>query len=235
MNRIAPSGASSRCERCGEQPPISGGTWCRQCALQWQRDPGEEPKGYTGWVEDRCPHWEKDIPVRYHGATLADLPESLGEAFLALSSDRGLFLWGPPGCGKTHAMCAFAKHLWTQGWEFRRITYEQLCLEVRATFNAGDGRSELAVLKPLWEAPVLFVEDVGVTVSLGQQESDFSLRTFETLLDKRLEWCRATFVTSNKSVEEIGASFDARVASRLHEACEVIQVLGTDKRQAPRL
>jgi DNA replication protein DnaC len=169
--------------------------------------------------------------VRYHEARLDDLPESLRTSFLALPDDRGMFLWGPPGRGKTHAMCAFAKHLWTQGWEFCRITYEELCLEVRATFNAGDGRSELAVLEPLWDMPVLFVEDVGVTVSLGHQESDFSLRTFETLLDKRLEWCLATFITSNKSVEELSESFDARVASRLHAACEIIQVLGADKRQ----
>jgi DNA replication protein DnaC len=181
-------------------------------------------------VADSCPAWEDEIPPRYRGAVLTDLPASIGECFLALPDDRGLLLWGPPGRGKTHAMCAFAKHLWTEGWEFWRITYEQLCLDIRATFGKGAEPSELEVVKPLWHVPKLFIEDVGVTVSLGQQESDFSLRTFVTLLDQRLEWCRATFVTSNKSIEELAKSFDERVASRLCQACEIIQITGEDKR-----
>lgn len=208
--------------------------WCRPCALRWQRTPDHQasPLGYRGCIEDSCPSWENEIPLRYRNATLADLPESLKEQFLALSDDRGMLLWGPPGRGKTHAMCAFAKHLWAEGWSFRRITYEQLCLDIRATFGKGDGESELAIVEPLWEIPKLFIEDVGVTVSLGQQESDFSLRTLVTLLDQRLEWCRATFVTSNKSVEELARSFDERVASRLCQACEIIQITGEDKRRS---
>lgn len=89
----------------------------------------------------------------------------------------------------------------------------------------------MTVLEPLWDVPKLFIEDVGTTVSIGEQESDFSLRTFVTLLDTRIEWCQATFVTSNKSIEELGRSFDERVASRLMQACEIIEVTGQDKRK----
>jgi DNA replication protein DnaC len=40
----------------------------------------------------------------------------------------------------------------------------------------------------------------------------------------------ATFVTTNKSVEELARSFDQRIASRLQQACEVVQIRGRDKR-----
>jgi len=186
---------------------------------------------YTGWVDDCCPDWQSEIPERYGSATLADLPKPLQERFFGLPTDKGFFLWGVPGVGKTHAMCAFAKDLWTQGWEFRRITYEQLCLDIRGTYDGTTELSERTILERLWTVPKLFIEDVGVTVSLGHQESDFSLRTFTTLLDQRLEQCKATFITSNKSLEALATSFDERVASRLCQACDVVCVKGADRRR----
>jgi len=39
------------------------------------------------------------------------------------------------------------------------------------------------VIKPLLAADKLFIEDVGTTVSMGKQESDFSLRTFLVILE----------------------------------------------------
>jgi IstB-like ATP binding protein len=229
--REALSALLSKCKSCGQRSPMQRRDWCRPCALKWQREHGKEGSRYRGWVDDCCPDWRSEIPERYSNATLADLAEPLVERYLALPTDKGLLLWGTPGVGKTHAMCAFAKNLWTEGWEFRRITYERLCLDIRATYDGGAGTSERTIMEPFWTVPKLFIEDVGVTVSLGQQESDFSLRTFTTLLDRRLEQCRATFITSNKSLEELAESFDVRVASRLCEACDIVRVMGVDRRR----
>lgn len=117
-----------------------------------------------------------------------------------------------------------------KGKSVERISYEVLCLRLRDTYKTGSTKTELDVIKPLIEAEKVFVEDVGTTVSGGKQETDFSLRTFLVLLDQRLEQCRATFITTNKSVEELSKSFDPRVASRLQQACEIIQLLGKDRR-----
>lgn len=214
---------------------MAGRLWCRPCALAWQRNPSSrEPLSETedtgkGYISDCCPDWRDEIPPRYHRASLEDLADPLVETFHALPDDKGLYLWGRPGVGKTHAQAAFAKSLWSQGWEFRRFSYEDILLSIRDGFNSGV--SELKALQSLCHVPKLFVEDVGVTVSLGQQETDFSLRTFVTLLDTRLEYCLATFITSNKSLEELAKSFDERVASRLCGACEIVQVTGEDKRR----
>lgn len=77
----------------------------------------------------------------------------------------------------------------------------------------------------------LFIEDVGTTVSLDKQESDFSLRTFLVLLDQRLEACQPTFITTNKTLEQLGRCFDDRIASRLIQACKIIKLTGADRRR----
>lgn len=224
----------SLCEKCGRRnayEEYSSGQsrrhkWCPQCIMAWQRAAGR-----TGpFIRDTC-RLEDVIPPRYRQARRDDLSAALVEVFDRLPDDRGLFLWGTPGTGKTHATAAFAKDFYAAGWNVARITYEMLCLRIRDTFKAGSKETEFDVISSLVAADKLIVEDVGTTVSAGSQETDFSLRTFLVLLDQRLEHCRATFVTSNKSIEDIRASFDDRVASRLMQACEVLHLKGEDRRQ----
>jgi DNA replication protein DnaC len=158
------------------------------------------------------------------------LPAAIREAAESLPDEQGLFLWGPPGVGKSYSLCAIAHWLYFLGWDVARITYEMLALQIRDSYKPGSTQTELDVLKPLMAADKLILEDVGTTVTVGKVESDFSLRTFLVLLDSRLEHCRATYVTSNKSIEELGKSFDQRIASRLQQACKVIRLEGKDKR-----
>lgn len=221
----------AKCEKCQLRVSIYGRNWCRPCALQWQRTVGPKAKNR---IVDYSPVWRREIPERYQGAELSDLPKCLVEQFIQLADDMGLLLWGEPGRGKTYSAAAFAKYLWFQGWDFKRLSFDSLMLAIRDTYKPAATETELSVITPLIEVGKLFLEDVGTTVSLGSQESDFSLRIFVQILDKRIEHGRATFVTTNKSIEELGRSFDARVASRLHQACEVIKLTGTDKRIRPK-
>lgn len=158
--------------------------------------------------------WLAVVPERYIEAKIEDLPQALQKAFNK-ENDKGILLWGAPGVGKTYAMCALCKKFIAEGFDVKRIHYELLCLQLRDTFKPASHTSELSVIKPLLEADKLFIEDVGTSKSIGQQESDFSLRTFLVLVDMRLEFCRPTFITSNKNVENLGKSFDERIADRL--------------------
>ncbi|MCL5279235.1 MAG: ATP-binding protein [Planctomycetes bacterium] len=184
---------------------------------------------YAGTVEDSCPDWRTIIPERYWPAELAHLPESLAERIRGLPDDRGLFLWGPQGAGKTYANAAAAKHLWGAGFDIAWQPFEELLLRVRSTYRPGGG-SELDILEPLCQVDVLCIEDVGCTVAYDRQETDFSLRTFLVLLDHRLAHCRKTFLSSNKSIEDLAHNFDTRIASRICEACDVVRIAGRDRR-----
>ena len=217
-----------KCEKCELRGAMYERKWCRPCALKWQREQG----GYRGKdrIDDLSPMWEAEIPERYQAAELSHLPPALVEQFKSLPDDTGLFLWGEPGRGKTYSMAAFATSVWADGWDFQRVSYDWLMLEIRDTYKPAATQTEKNVIAPLIHVGKLFLEDVGTTVSAGNQESDFSLRTFVQLLDKRIENCLATFVTSNKSIEELAKSFDGRVASRLQQACQIVKLDGRDKR-----
>jgi hypothetical protein len=154
------------------------------------------------------------VPERYINAEIKDLKPDLQKAFAA-ENDTGILLWGEPGRGKTYAMCALVKKYMADGFLVRRVHYEELCFRLRDTFNPKATQTEWGIIEPLLNCDKLFIEDVGTSKSLGSQESDFSLRTFIVLLDMRLERLRPTFITTNKSVENLGKSFDDRVGDRL--------------------
>jgi len=203
-------------------------TRCRRCEKAAQRQSGQADPNYPErkpsmpWFLDR-----QVIPSRYVNARLTDLPKGLVSAYQTLPADRGLYLWGEPGTGKTHAMAAFLWDRWCQGFEVDRVPWEMLCLKVRETYGRHK-YSEIDVLDPFLSTDVLVLEDLGVTVSNGQSESDFALRMLLVILDHRLENMKPTFVTANKPVEGIAKSFDQRIGSRLHQACEIIKLDGPD-------
>ena len=172
---------------------------------------------------------EKIIPKHYHKAHLNDLKPALRHMMLSLSNGKGVLLFGAPGTGKTHSMCALAKHYLQQGFSVKRVTSNDLCLEIRDCYDSG--KSEKDILKAYQNVDKLFIEDIGTRAGSGNQETAFSLNLFFDILNYRLEHCKPTFLTSNKTIKELGQSFDARIESRLHGACVIIPIVGEDKRR----
>lgn len=214
------------CPECGE-------TRCQRCERAAQRQSGQTDPSYPYRSRPTVPWFTQRqvIPDRYMHARLTDLPKGLVAAYKNLPADRGLYLWGGPGTGKTHSMAAVLWDRWLHGYEVDRIPWEMLCLKLRETY--GRGRyTEMDVLSPFLTAEVLVIEDLGCTVSTGQSESDFALRTLLVVLDHRVENMLPTFITANKPVEGIAKSFDQRIGSRLHQACEIIRLDGPDRRKA---
>jgi DNA replication protein DnaC len=171
------------------------------------------------------------IPPLYLQAKIEHLPDKLLAIIKNLPESKGLFLWGAPGVGKTYALAALAREYIAQGFTVARTGYELLCLRIRDSFKPKSVETELSIIKPYLEANKLFIEDVGTTKSEGNIESDFSVRTLLVLLDYRLENCLPTFLTTNRPVEELSKTFDARIASRLLQACEVVKLTGEDRRR----
>lgn len=203
-----------------------GGYWARHDG-EWREVCGKCQ--YEGRITAAV-EWQ--LPNLFRSAEISNLSSVLKEKITSLPEDKGLLFWGEAGVGKSYAMAAIIKDMLRKNpdADIARIGFEMICLKIRDTYKQGSKSTELDVIKPLMAVENLFIEDVGTTVSVGESESDFSLRTFLVLLDSRLENCKRTFITTNKSIEELAKSFDSRIASRLQQLCEVIHLTGKDKR-----
>jgi len=170
------------------------------------------------------------IPDMYKNARLQDLDTGLQKIYTELPDWQGLYLWGLEGRGKTYAMFAFIVAYIYTGFTTSFVNYDGLCSRIRSTYQAGAKETEFDIIKHLYQPDKLFIDDVGVTVSNQNQESDFSLRIFYAIIDKRMINLKPTYITTNKPIEDMAKSFDKRISSRLRQCCKIVQLKGKDKR-----
>jgi DNA replication protein DnaC len=177
----------------------------------------------------RC-RYEAVIPPAFgQKARLASLSAKFALRLTSVEPPRGIYLHGPIGSGKSFALCALARTWLAAGEDVLRLKWDKVCMDIRGTYN-GAGGSDIGIIEQLTAADRLIIEDLGTKVALGKQESDFTVSVFWLILDNRVEFCRPTYITSNKSLEEIRGSFDDRIFSRILGHCEVIRIAGRDKR-----
>lgn len=211
------------CEKCKENAADSmAGILCHVCyrKILYEKLPEEQQRLELLMT----------VPEQFLVADLSHLAKGL-RIMLTRKTETGVFLWGPPGVGKSYALCALAKSLVAEGYIVRRVNYELLCLKIRDTFKPTAKQSEWEVIEPFIECDKLIIEDIGTTRSIDSKESDFSLRTLLVLLDLRLEHCRSTYISTNKSVENLAKSFDARVGDRLRMYA-IAKISGESKRKS---
>jgi DNA replication protein DnaC len=122
----------------------------------------------------------------------------------AYNPSRTLYLWGPPGCGKTYAGYAILRQIWRPGRWIR-------CLEASRITDLGRQHGSSWLQETYGECEVLMVDDLGVG-----HPADWDQRYTYDLFEKRCQKCKLpTLVTSNVSREMIKKFVTERVSSRL--------------------
>lgn len=165
-----------------------------------------------------------EVPELYLGARLSDSP-------IPLTGDESIYFWSTePGTGKTHLAWAYYINERFKNEKQRPLfsTFGALQLRLRASMNV-EGETENQIIKEFSTRNLVILDDLG-GLRAGNA-SDYSLSMVFEILNNRYSWERQTIITSNKSLEEIEQTFDARIASRLIGMCRVIELSGEDRRR----
>lgn len=170
------------------------------------------------------------LPPRFAGSTLENfqteyqptaftIARRFIEEYKPHESRRGLFLYGIPGTGKTHLAAAIGNSLKLSDYT-RFVTAPELLLQIKKGF----GKDE-EYLDRLAGTQLLILDDLG-----SEKPTEWVQETLFVLIDRRYTQYRPTIVTSNFSLDEIKDRLGYRIASRIAEMCEVVELRAKDYR-----
>ncbi len=209
------------------------------------------------------------IPRRYEHCTLDSFESGFGGANRSLgaahlrarkfvesypvdSVGTGLLLTGSIGVGKTHLAVSILQALVAErGVSGLFYDYRDLLKQVQNSYNRQVQETELEVLRPVFEAEVLVLDELGAA-----KPSDWVWDTVAHILNTRYNDRRTTIITTNyanlpplamvrearagdpkpkgapmPTEETLGDRIGERMRSRLQEMCVVVEMQGEDFRQ----
>ena len=148
--------------------------------------------------------------------------------------DTGLLFLGTCGVGKTHLSVALLKQVMvTTGDGGLFYDFRDLLREIQASWNSVSQTSELDVLRPVLEAKVLVLDELG-----ANKPTEWVRDTIAHIINCRYNEKKLTIFTSNyldtpskQGEESLTDRIGARLRSRLFEMCTEIDVRGEDFRQ----
>ena len=160
----------------------------------------------------------------------------------------GLLLIGTIGTGKTHLAVGIIKELvLSKGIPCLFYDYRELLKQIQNSYNDSVKTTELDVLRPVFEAEVLVLDELGAV-----KPTEWVWDTVSLILNSRYNENRTTIITTNYSDdaardangnsefaraqraargETLGDRIGDRMRSRLHEMCRIVKMEGEDFRQ----
>jgi DNA replication protein DnaC len=189
-----------------------------------------------------------DFPGADRSVSLAQISASRFVQEFDPRSGAGLLLVGGIGTGKTHLAVGILKELIVaRGSACLFCDYRELLKQIQNSYNDSVQATELQVLRPVFEAEVLLLDELGAV-----KPSEWVWDTVSLILNTRYNDNRTTIITTNfadeaaagaarpsslsparaaSREETLGDRIGERMRSRLHEMCRIVKMDGPDFRQ----
>lgn len=142
----------------------------------------------------------------------------------AISKGLGIYLYGSPGCGKTHLTACMANELMSKYTEVIFTNFFEISKDVRGTFSSDNNLNEKDIIDKYKKVEILFIDDLG-TESLSKNDGDNYLQNlmFE-IINARNNNNKSTIFTSNYSLKELitDRKIEAKTVDRIRELSNLI-------------
>ena len=188
--------------------------------------------------------YETDFPSSHRTLGVAHLrARKFVEGYPVETAGTGLLITGSIGVGKTHLAVGILQALVSErGATGLFYDYRDLLKQVQNSYNTTVRETELEVLRPVFEAEVLVLDELGAS-----KPTDWVWDTVAHILNTRYNDRRTTIITTNYAnagplgtesgprsfvrEETLGDRIGERMRSRLQEMCVVVEMQGEDFRQ----
>ena len=137
--------------------------------------------------------------------------------------ERGLYLSGNVGTGKTHVAVGHAKATGLLRGSTPMWCSTPLWLaETRASYNGGEAAKDY---RDFIRTRLLVIDDLGV-----EKGSEWAQESIYCLIEAAYESETLCIITSNLSLSDLSRRLGARIASRIAEMCDIRRMDGGDRR-----
>jgi DNA replication protein DnaC len=169
------------------------------------------------------------------------------ETYPVDTAGNGLLFVGSAGLGKTHLAVGVLKRLVQErGVKGLFCDYRELLKRIQNSYNPQVQTTEIELLKPVFAAEVLVLDDLG-----AQKPNEWVWDTVALILNTRYNDKLSTIITTNyldlpagagfktdkegakpaRSEDTLGDRIGDRMRSRLAEMCVRVEMVGEDFRQ----